>query len=180
MTELRRTYRENLAGELMKKLKITNPMRVPRLEKIVINVGLDEAARDKNLLQSVMKEIALIAGQQPVVTRARKSIAGFNIREGWPIGCKVTLRGERMYNFFERLVKVAIPRIRDFRGISTKSFDGRGNLSIGIKEQIIFPEIDYDKAARLFGFDVSIVTSTDSDAEAKELLAAFNFPFKAA
>lgn len=177
-TQLKQTYKETVVGELMNKLQLKNPMQVPRLEKIVINVGLGAAARDKNILRSTLEELALIAGQQPSITRARKSIAGFNIREGWPIGCKVTLRGERMYEFFERLIHVAIPRVRDFRGFSAKSFDGRGNLSIGIKEQIIFPEIDYDKVSQLYGLDITVVTSTDSDDQARELITSFNFPFK--
>ncbi len=177
-TQLKQAYKETMVGELMNKLRLKNPMQAPRLKKIVINIGLGADARDKNILQSALKELALIAGQQPSVTRAHKSIAGFNIREGWPLGCKVTLRGERMYEFFERLIQVAIPRIRDFRGFSVRSFDGMGNLSIGIKEQIIFPEIDYDKVNKLYGLDITVVTSANSDDAARELIAAFNFPFK--
>ena len=178
MSELQKKYKENIKDELSTKLQIKNPMQIPELKKIVLNIGIGNAARDKNVLPKVTGELALIAGQKPIVTKARKSIAGFGIREGWPIGCKVTLRGKRMYQFFERFVTVAIPRIRDFRGFSSKSFDGRGNLNISIKEQIIFPEIDYDKVASLYGINVCITTSVTSDESAKELISSLGFPFK--
>ena len=171
-------YKQEVVKQLMVTPGYQNPMAVPHLVKITLNMGLGELARDKNNLKVACNEMALIAGQRPVVTNARKAIAGFNIREGWPIGCMVTLRRHRMYNFFERLVKIAIPRIRDFRGITSKSFDGRGNFNMGIKEQIIFPEIDFDKINRISGFDIAITTSANTDEEAKHLLAAFNFPFK--
>ena len=171
-------YKKEVVKQLMKTPGYDNPMAVPRLIKITLNMGLGDLARDKNNLKVAQQEMALIAGQRPVVTTARKAIAGFNIREGWPIGCMVTLRRNMMYNFFERLINIAIPRIRDFRGLGAKSFDGRGNFSMGIKEQIIFPEIDFDKISRISGLDIAITTSANTDAEAKHLLAAFNFPFK--
>jgi len=177
-TQLEKTWKSETAARLMKQLGHTNPMQVPRLVKVTLNMGLGMAARERAVLAAAMKELALISGQQPSVTRARKSIAGFGIRDGWPIGCRVTLRRARMYGFFERLVNIAIPRIRDFRGLSRKSFDGRGNLSIGIREQIVFPEIDYDKVDQLRGLDIAITTSTASDEEAGHLLAAMNFPFR--
>lgn len=177
-TQLEKTWKNEIAARLMKQLGHSNPMQVPRLVKITLNMGLGMAARERAVLAAAMKELALISGQQPSVTRARKSIAGFGIRDGWPIGCRVTLRRARMYSFFERLVNIAIPRIRDFRGLSRKSFDGRGNLTIGIREQIVFPEIDYDKADQLRGLDIAITTSTASDEEAGHLLAAMNFPFR--
>ena len=178
MAHLEQTYRREIAPRLMRQLGHDNPMRTPRLVKITLNMGLGATARDRNAMSAAMNELALIAGQRPSVTRARKSIAGFGIRGGWPVGCRVTLRRAKMYGFFERLVNVAIPRIRDFRGLSRKSFDGRGNLSIGIAEHIVFPEIDYDKIEQLRGLDVAITTSTASDEEAGHLLAALNFPFK--
>ena len=171
-------YKETVVKQLMEEPGYTNPMAVPRLVKITLNMGLGDAAKDKNNLKTAQEEMALIAGQRPVLTTAHKAIAGFSIREGWPIGCMVTLRRSMMYNFFERLVNIAIPRIRDFRGFSAKSFDGRGNFNMGIKEQIIFPEIDFDKISRISGLDVAITTSANTDKEAKHLLAAFNFPFK--
>jgi len=177
-TQLEKTWKSGTAARLMKQLGHTNPMQAPRLVKITLNMGLGMAARERAVLAAAMKELALISGQQPSVTRARKSIAGFGIRDGWPIGCRVTLRRARMYGFFERLVNIAIPRIRDFRGLSRKSFDGRGNLTIGIREQIVFPEIDYDKVDQLRGLDIAITTSTASDEEAGHLLAAMNFPFR--
>ncbi len=178
VTQLEQTYRKETIGRLMKELGHTNPMRAPRLVKITLNMGLGMAARERSAMAAAMKELALISGQQPSLTRARKSIAGFGIRDGWPIGCRVTLRRARMYSFFERLVNIAIPRIRDFRGLSRKSFDGRGNFTIGIREQIVFPEIDYDKVDQLRGLDIAITTSTTSDKEAGHLLAAMNFPFR--
>jgi large subunit ribosomal protein L5 len=153
-------------------------MQVPKLEKIIINMGLGEAVGDKKIIEKAIVDMTAIAGQKPVVTRARKSISNFKIREGWPVGCKVTLRREWMYEFLDRLVNVAIPRIRDFRGFSSKAFDGRGNYSLGIREQIIFPEIDYDKIDAIRGMDIVITTTAKTDPEGKALLMAFNFPFK--
>jgi large subunit ribosomal protein L5 len=153
-------------------------MQVPRIEKITLNMGLGEAVADKKVLENAQADMTAIAGQKPIVTVARKSVAGFKIREGYPIGCKVTLRGERMWEFLERLVSIAIPRIRDFRGVNPKSFDGRGNYSMGVREQIIFPEIDYDKVDAVRGLDITITTTARTDDEGRALLAAFNFPFK--
>jgi large subunit ribosomal protein L5 len=153
-------------------------MQVPRIEKITLNMGLGEAVADKKVLENAQADMTAIAGQKPIVTVARKSVAGFKIREGYPIGCKVTLRGERMWEFLERLISIAIPRIRDFRGLNPKSFDGRGNYSMGVKEQIIFPEIDFDKVDKIRGMDITITTSAGSNDEAQALLSAFNFPFK--
>ena len=153
-------------------------MEIPRITKITINMGVGEAIGDKKALESAVSDLEKIAGQKPIVTKARKSIAGFKVREEWPIGCKVTLRRERMYEFLERLVAIAIPRIRDFRGISPKQFDGRGNFSMGVSEQIIFPEIDYDKIDKLRGLDICITTTARNDEEGRALLKAFNFPFK--
>jgi len=153
-------------------------MQVPRIQKVTINMGVGEAVGDKKIMDHAVSDMTLIAGQKPVVTLARKSVAGFKIREGWPIGCKVTLRSERMYEFLDRLVNIAIPRIRDFRGLSPKSFDGRGNFSMGVREQIIFPEIEYDKIDTLRGMDIVITTSARNDEEGRALLAAFKFPFK--
>ena len=178
MSRLSDLYKQTIIKQLMENPGYTNPMAVPRLVKITLNMGLNDSERDKNNLKVVQKEMALIAGQKPVMTNARKAVAGFKIREGWPIGCMVTLRRSMMYNFFERLINIAIPRIRDFRGFSSKSFDGRGNFNMGIKEQIIFPEIDFDKISKISGLDVAITTSADTDEEAKHLLSAFNFPFK--
>ena len=153
-------------------------MQVPRIEKITLNMGVGEAVADKKVMEHAVRDMTAIAGQKPVVTVARKSVAGFKIREGYPIGCKVTLRGERMWEFLERLVDIAIPRIRDFRGLSAKAFDGRGNYAMGVREQIIFPEIDYDKIDKIRGMDIVITTSANSDEEGRALLDAFNFPFK--
>jgi large subunit ribosomal protein L5 len=153
-------------------------MQVPRIEKITLNMGVGEAINDKKLLENAASDMATIAGQKPLITKARKSVAGFKIREGYPIGCKVTLRGERMWDFLERLISIALPRVRDFRGVSAKSFDGRGNYSMGVREQIIFPEIDYDKVDRVRGLDITITTTANTDAEGRALLAAFNFPFR--
>lgn len=178
MVQLERTYRRVIAPRLMRELGYANPMQTPRLVKITLNMGLGASARERGAMAAAMDELALIAGQRPSVTRARKSIAGFGIRSGWPVGCRVTLRRARMYAFFERLVNVAIPRIRDFRGLSRKSFDGRGNFSLGIAEHIVFPEIDYDKIEQLRGLDVAITTSATRDEDAGRLLAALNFPFK--
>jgi large subunit ribosomal protein L5 len=153
-------------------------MQVPRIEKITLNMGLGEAIADKKVLENAQADMAAIAGQKPIVTVARRSVAGFKIREGYPIGCKVTLRGERMWEFLERLISIAIPRVRDFRGLNPKSFDGRGNYSMGVREQIIFPEIDFDKVDKVRGMDITITTSANSNDEARALLDAFNFPFK--
>lgn len=178
MAKLQELYRTELAPRLREELGLANVMQVPRITKITLNMGVGEATADKKILDNAMADLARISGQKPVVTRARKSIAGFKIRDGWPIGCKVTLRRERMYEFLERLISIAIPRIRDFRGISAKSFDGRGNFAMGISEQIIFPEIDYDKIDKLRGLDVVITTSARDDDEGRALLRAFKFPLK--
>ncbi len=178
MGDLQAQYRDQVRQDLMARFGYKSVMQVPRIEKITLNMGLGEAVGNKKVIEHAMDDMARIAGQRPVVTRARKSVAGFGIREGWPIGCKVTLRGRRMYDFLERLINVAIPRIRDFRGLSPKAFDGRGNYSMGIREQIVFPEIDYDKIDALRGMDITITTSARSDEEGRALLAAFNFPFR--
>ncbi len=178
MARLKELYNSELAGKLQQELGIQNSMEVPRITKITLNMGVGEALGDKKVLENAVANLEQIAGQKVVVTRARKSIAGFKVREGWPIGCKVTLRRERMYEFLDRLVSIAIPRIRDFRGISNKSFDGRGNFSMGVNEQIIFPEIDYDKIDTIRGLDIAITTTARTDEEGRALLSAFNFPFK--
>jgi large subunit ribosomal protein L5 len=178
MTHMKKVYETEVVPALVKELGIENPMRLPRITKITINMGLGEALGDKKVLENAMADLELIAGQKPVSTKARKSIAGFKVREGWPIGCKVTLRGERMYEFLQRLIDIAIPRIRDFRGISPKQFDGRGNFAMGVTEQIIFPEIDYDKIDKLRGLDIAITTTAQTDDEGRALLRAFNFPLK--
>lgn len=178
MAKLHDFYKETVVAELAKQFNYKSVMQVPRIEKITLNMGLGEAVADKKVLENATADMQAIAGQKPVVTVARKSVAGFKIREGYPIGCKVTLRGERMWEFFERLVSIAIPRIRDFRGLNPKSFDGRGNYSMGVREQIIFPEIDFDKVDKIRGMDITITTSAQNDAEAHALLSAFNFPFK--
>ena len=178
MSSLKEIYNNEIAPKLMKELNLTNVMQVPRLTKITLNMGVGEAIGDKKTLESAVSDMTLISGQKPVITKARKSIAGFKVREGWPIGVKVTLRASRMYDFLERLIGIAIPRIRDFRGISAKQFDGRGNFSMGVSEQIIFPEIDYDKIDKLRGLDISITTTATNDDEGRALLKAFNFPLK--
>lgn len=178
MAKLHDTYKDSVVPELMKKFGYTSVMQVPRLEKITLNMGLGEALADKKVLEAATSDMQSIAGQKPVVTRARKSVAGFKIREGYPIGAKVTLRGERMWDFLERLITIALPRVRDFRGLNPKSFDGRGNYSMGVREQIIFPEIDFDKVDKVRGLDITITTSAESNEEGHALLAAFNFPFK--
>jgi large subunit ribosomal protein L5 len=178
MAKLHELYKETVINELVKQFEYKSVMQVPRIEKITLNMGLGEALADKKVLEHAVSDMTAIAGQKPVVTVARKSVAGFKIREGYPIGCKVTLRGERMWEFLERLISIAIPRIRDFRGVNPKSFDGRGNYSMGVREQIIFPEIDYDKVDKVRGMDITITTSAASDEEGRALLAAFNFPFK--
>ena len=178
MARLQQIYREKIAPELMTKFGYKSPMEVPRLTKITLNMGVSEAVADKKVMDNAVADLTKIAGQKPVVTKAKKAIAGFKIREQQAIGTMVTLRGARMYEFLDRFVTVALPRVRDFRGISGRSFDGRGNDNIGVKEPIIFPEIEYDKVAALRGLNISITTTAKTDAEAKALLAAFKFPFK--
>lgn len=178
MATLKKQYRNEIAPKLKDELGLANVMEVPRITKITLNMGVGEAVGDKKVLENALADMTKIAGQKPVVTKSRKSIAGFKIRDGWPIGCKVTLRDERMYEFLERLISIAIPRIRDFRGISPKSFDGRGNFAMGVTEQIIFPEINYDEVDTLRGMDITITTSASSDEHGRALLRAFNFPFK--
>ncbi|MBN2689991.1 MAG: 50S ribosomal protein L5 [Gammaproteobacteria bacterium] len=178
MARLEKLYKEKLVAKLQKELQCANVMEVPRITKITLNMGLGEAAADKKIIASAVADLEKIAGQKPIVTKARKSIAGFKIRDGWPIGCKVTLRGARMYEFLDRLVSIALPRVRDFRGLKANAFDGRGNYCLGVAEQIIFPEIDYDKVDKLRGLDIAITTTAKNDAMAKALLLAFNFPLK--
>ncbi len=178
MARLQEHYRDTVVPQLMERFGYSSVMQVPRITKITLNMGLGEAVGDKKVIEHAMADLAMISGQKPVVTRARKSIAGFKIREGWPIGCKVTLRKVRMYEFLDRLINIAIPRIRDFRGLSGKAFDGRGNYSMGVREQIMFPEIDYDKIDALRGLDITITTSARTDEEGRALLEAFSFPFR--
>lgn len=178
MAKLHDYYKSSVVAELAKEFGYTSVMQVPRIEKITLNMGVGEAINDKKLLENAASDMATISGQKPLITKARKSVAGFKIREGYPIGCKVTLRGERMWEFLERLISIALPRVRDFRGVSAKSFDGRGNFSMGVREQIIFPEIDYDKVDRVRGLDITITTTAANDEEGRALLAAFNFPFR--
>jgi|SRR5579883_750797 len=178
MARLLDQYRKSVVEKLKKKFNYKSVMQVPRINKITLNMGLGEAMEDKKVITAAVADLEKIAGQKPVVTLARKSIAGFKVRENWPIGCKVTLRGNRMYEFLDRLISIALPRVRDFRGLSIRSFDGRGNYSLGFKEQIVFPEIEYDKIDALRGLDITITTSAKSDKEAQALLEAFNFPFK--
>lgn len=178
MTRLEEFYKQDVVPALQKEFEFKNAMQIPRIEKITLNMGLGEAVADKKIVTHAIADMEKIAGQKAVPTMARKSIAGFKIRDGWPIGCKVTLRRVRMYEFLDRLINIAIPRIRDFRGISPKSFDGRGNFSMGVNEQIIFPEINYDKIDVLRGMDIAITTSAQTDDEARALLKAFSFPFK--
>lgn len=178
MARLQEFYKTDVVPKLKTKFKYKSAMQVPRVQKITLNMGLGEAMDDKKVIVSAMAELEKIAGQKPVATLARKSIAGFKVRENWPIGCKVTLRGKRMYEFLDRLITIALPRVRDFRGLSIKSFDGRGNYSLGFKEQIVFPEIEYDKIDALRGLDITITTSAKHNKEAQALLEAFNFPFK--
>lgn len=178
MARLRSVYKSEIAAKLKEELGLENVMQVPRITKITLNMGVGGAAQDKKLIDGAVADMQLIAGQKPIVTVARKSIAGFKIREGWPIGCKVTLRGDRMYEFLDRLISITIPRIRDFRGFSPKAFDGRGNYSMGIKEQIVFPEIEYDKIDKLRGLDITITTTAATDDQGRALLRAFGFPFK--
>ena len=178
MARFKEIYNSEIVPKLMGEFGYRSVMQVPRITKITLNMGVGEAVGDKKILDNAMGDMAKISGQKPVMTKAKTSIAGFKIREGWPVGCKVTLRRERMYEFLERLIDIAIPRIRDFRGISAKSFDGRGNFSMGVSEQIIFPEIDYDKIDALRGMDIAIATTARTDDEARALLRAFNFPFR--
>jgi large subunit ribosomal protein L5 len=178
MARLKKTYETSIRPQLMKEFGYANPYQVPRLEKIVINVGMGEAIDNPKLLDSTVAELAAITGQRAVVTRAKKSISNFRLREDMAIGAKVTLRGERMYEFLDRLINVAIPRIRDFRGVPTRSFDGRGNYTIGVREQLIFPEVDYDKVDKVHGMDITIVTTADDDEAGRALLDAFGFPFR--
>jgi len=178
MSRLQTLYSEQLVGQLQERFGFKSVMQVPRLSKITLNMGVGEAVTDKKIMEHAVADLTKIAGQRPVVTKARKSVAGFKIREGWPVGCKVTLRRERMYEFLDRLINVAIPRVRDFRGLSPKAFDGRGNYSLGVREQIIFPEIDYDKIDAVRGLDVVITTTARTDDEGRALLEAFQFPFR--
>lgn len=178
MAALKEKYRNEIAAQLKEELGLSNVMEVPRITKITLNMGVGEAVGDKKVMESALADMTKIAGQKPVVTKSRKSIAGFKIRDGWPIGCKVTLRDERMYEFLDRLISIAIPRIRDFRGISPKSFDGRGNFAMGVTEQIIFPEINYDEVDALRGMDITITTTAKNDDQGRALLRAFNFPFR--
>lgn len=178
MARLKEVYKTEIAAKLKEELGVANIMEVPKITKITLNMGVGEAIGDKKVLDAAVADLEKISGQKAVVTKARKSIAGFKVREGWPIGCKVTLRSDRMYEFLDRLISIAIPRIRDFRGISPKSFDGRGNFAMGVSEQIIFPEIDYDKIDKLRGLDIAITTTARNDEEGRALLRAFNFPLK--
>jgi large subunit ribosomal protein L5 len=178
MARLQQHYRETVVPALMEEFKYSSVMQVPKITKITLNMGVGEAINDKKVMDSAVSDMTAIAGQKPVVTKARKSVAGFKIREGWPIGCMVTLRREHMFEFLDRLINIAIPRVRDFRGMSPRSFDGRGNYSMGVREQIVFPEIDYDKIDKIRGLDVVITTSASSDDEGRALLRGFNFPFR--
>lgn len=178
MARLKQQYNDVLRAQIQKDLGLDNVMQVPKITKITLNMGVGGAAQDKKILEGAVADMTVIAGQKPVITKARKSVAGFKIREEWPIGCKVTLRGERMYEFLDRLIAVAIPRIRDFRGFSAKAFDGRGNYSLGIKEQIVFPEVDFDKIDRIRGLDITITTNASEDDHGRALLKAFGFPFR--
>ncbi len=180
MARLQGFYKDTVVDKLKQQFAYKSVMEVPRITKITLNMGVGEALTDKKVLEHAVSDMATIAGQKPIITKARKSIAGFKVREDWPIGCKVTLRRERMYEFLDRLINVAIPRIRDFRGLNAKSFDGRGNYSMGVREQIIFPEIDYDKIDALRGMDITITTTAKTDEEGRALLTAFNFPLKTA
>ncbi len=178
MSRLKKIYRDSIVEQMMKKFDYNSIMEVPRITKITLNMGVGEAVGDKKIMNSAVADLTAIAGQKPVITLAKKSIAGFKIRERWPIGCKVTLRSNRMYEFLERLINISLPRVRDFRGLNPKSFDGTGNYSLGIKEQIVFPEIDLDKIDKIRGLDICITTTAKTNDEAKALLLAFNFPLK--
>lgn len=178
MARLKEQYQKEIVPKLKEQFSFDSVMQVPKITKITLNMGVGEAVNDKKSIEAAVGDMTLIAGQQPVVTKARKSIAGFKIRDGWPIGCKVTLRGEKMYEFLDRLINIALPRVRDFRGLSPKSFDGQGNYSLGITEQIVFPEIDYDKVDKIRGLDIAITTTAENSEQSRALLSAFNFPFK--
>ena len=178
MSRLQEHYKETVAPQLMKELGLSNPMEVPRITKITVNMGVGESVGDRKVLDRAMEARTKFAGQKPVITRARRSVASFKIRDGMPIGCKVTLRRERMYEFLDRLVNIAIPRVRDVRGLSAKAFDGRGNFNMGVREQIIFPEVDYDEVDAIRGMNITITTSARDDEEGRALLKAFNFPFR--
>ena len=178
MSRLQEQYKQTIVPQLQKELGLENVMQIPRITKITLNMGVGEAIGNKKILEHATDDMTRISGQKPVITKARKSVANFKVREGWPIGCKVTLRRERMYEFLDRLISVAIPRIRDFRGLPAKAFDGRGNYSMGLREQIVFPEVDYDKIDVIRGLDVTITTSAASDDHARALLKAFNFPIR--
>ena len=177
-TRLEKMYKEEVAPALMKKFGYTNPMEVPKITKITINMGVGDAATNKKILENAVADLAKITGQKPITTKSRVSVASFKIRDGWPIGCKVTLRRAKMYEFLDRLISISLPRVRDFRGVSGRSFDGRGNYKMGVKEQIIFPEIDFDAVDAIRGMDIAITTTAKNDAEAKALLEAFKFPFR--
>lgn len=178
MNELKKQYQEEVVSSLMNKFEYDSVMEVPKVEKIIINMGVGDAVQNAKALDNAVEELELISGQKPLITKARKSIAGFRLREGMPIGAKVTLRGERMYEFLQKLIAVSLPRVRDFRGISNKAFDGRGNYTLGVKEQLIFPEIDYDKVSKVRGMDIVVVTTANNDEEARELLTQFGMPFQ--
>lgn len=178
MSRLKQYYRETVIKQLMNQFGYKSVMEVPKITKITLNMGVGEALTDKKVLENAMADMEAIAGQKPVITKAKKSVAGFKVREGWPIGCKVTLRQDRMYDFLDRLISISIPRIRDFRGLNPKSFDGQGNYSMGVKEQIIFPEIEYDKIDKLRGMDITITTTASNAEESRALLTAFKFPFR--
>lgn len=178
MSRLKETYKNEIVDSMMKKFGYKNVMQVPKVEKVVINMGVGEAKENAKLLEAAVKDLEIIAGQKPVVTKAKNSVANFKLREGMPIGCKVTLRGEKMYEFLDRLINLALPRVRDFRGVNPNAFDGRGNYALGVKEQLIFPEIEYDKIDKVRGMDVIIVTTAKTDEEARELLTCFNMPFQ--
>ena len=178
MARLKEHYEQKLLPALMERLELKNPMEVPRISKITVNMGVGEAVADKKIVDNAARDMDAIAGQKCVITKARKSVASFKLRDGMPVGCKVTLRRERMYEFLDRLINVAIPRVRDFRGLSVKSFDGQGNYSLGVKEQIIFPEVDYDQVDAIRGMDITITTTAKNDVEGRALLEAFQFPFR--
>ena len=178
MARLKDYYQDTVVGQLQERFDYRNPMQVPRITKITLNMGVGEAVADRKVMEHAVSDMTKIAGQKPIVVNARKSVAGFKVREGWPVGCKVTLRREQMYEFLDRLINIAIPRIRDFRGMNPKAFDGRGNYNMGVREQIIFPEIDYDKIDALRGMDITFTTTATTDEEGRALLKAFNFPFR--
>ncbi|MBE0492743.1 MAG: 50S ribosomal protein L5 [Thiomicrospira sp.] len=178
MARLKQVYKDQVVNKLVEQFGYKSVMQAPKVTKITINMGVGAALADKKVLDNALADMQLIAGQKPVKTLARKSVAGFKVRQGWPIGCKVTLRGEKMYEFLDRLINIALPRVRDFRGVNPKAFDGRGNYTLGVKEQIIFPEIEFEKVDMMRGMDINIATNAGTDAEAKALLEAFNFPFK--